>query len=59
MNKELRKKIEKHFGWDFCEHGYIRRFCPECKYDVPAFWRKEDERFYQVKKQLELFHETR
>jgi len=42
MDSILRKKIEKFHGWDFCEHGLTRNYCPECKWDVPAYMRKEE-----------------
>jgi hypothetical protein len=42
MTKELREKIEKFHGWDFCEHNRIRNYCQECKFDVPAYMRKEE-----------------
>lgn len=43
MDTQTREKIEKYYGWDYCEeHDRIRRFCPECKLDVPAFMRQGD-----------------
>jgi hypothetical protein len=55
MSEKTREKIEKHFGWDFCDHDRIRRFCPECKLAVPALWRKEDKIFFpEIKRQTEL-----
>lgn len=40
MDQTHIQAIEAHFGWDYCEHNNVRRFCPTCKYDVPAFVRK-------------------
>jgi len=47
MNSKTLQKIKKHYGWDFCGHNIIRRFCQECKYDVPALWRKDDAIYYE------------
>lgn len=33
------QKIGRHYGWDYCEHKLIRRYCEDCKWDVPAFIR--------------------
>ena len=39
MDSETYQKIVKYHGWDYCEHGYVRRRCEDCKWDVPALWR--------------------
>ncbi|MCX6760710.1 MAG: hypothetical protein NTZ84_01205 [Candidatus Nealsonbacteria bacterium] len=41
MDSTTYQKIIRHHGWDYCEHDRVRRFCEECKWDVPAFLRIE------------------
>lgn len=55
MEQILREKIEKYHGWDFCEHGKIRNYCPECKWDVPAFIQKEEMPSLEREGQMKLF----
>ena len=53
-NKKESKEL-KRYGWAFCEHDIIERFCPKCKYNIPAIYRKDDEKFWQAeKRQAEL-----
>lgn len=49
MNKE--EKELKQFGWCFCEHDIIERFCPQCKYKIPAIYRKDDDKFWKKEKE--------
>ncbi|MEW6610671.1 MAG: hypothetical protein AB1352_03560 [Patescibacteria group bacterium] len=41
MTNDEVQKIEAHHGWDYCEHNRVRRHCEECRYQVPAFMRRE------------------
>jgi hypothetical protein len=45
MDQETREKIEKSHGLDFCCPGKQRMFCPKHCWDVPAIWRKRQEKF--------------
>jgi len=41
MDNATYQKIIEHWGWDYCEHDRVRRFCEECKWDVPAYMRQK------------------
>lgn len=49
IDKELRAKLAKYQGWDYCEHNRIRRFCEECKWDVPAYMTQDDPEHCETK----------
>ncbi len=42
MDSTTYQKIIRHHGWDHCDHDRVRRFCDECKWDVPAYMRQGD-----------------
>ncbi len=48
MDSETHQKIIRHHGWDYCGHERIRRFCPECKWDVPAYMRRGDPKHIRI-----------
>lgn len=51
--EKTREAIEKRHGWDYCDHDRVRRFCPECKFEVPAFMRRGDPKHYLTAVPLE------